>query len=78
MRSALINLLIFGLATKGGKNDIPISTNCCEAYNRHFITKVSKSADALELFYDLIKKEEDIVKKKIGNIMNGIDVSTKK
>lgn len=53
---------------------ISTTTNSCEAYHRHLNKNAEKSSQPLENCINLFKKEEQRIKRKIGNLMAGCSV----
>lgn len=60
------------------KNDIPTTTNSCEAYHKHLNAKTERSNAKFEKFVNTLKREEDRIQRKVNNLLLGIDNFSKK
>ncbi|KAG0420574.1 hypothetical protein DMUE_6337, partial [Dictyocoela muelleri] len=53
-------------------NNLPTTTNSCEAYHKHLNSKVNKKNSALAKIIDLLKREEVRIRIMIQNIKSGL------
>ena len=57
------SLLLFGNRLKGWKKNIPLTTNSCESFNRHFFDRFDQSHAGIDCFIQKLKETQSSIER---------------